>query len=384
LTDALLSGTFPFFTVCYRYLTAFGQGLMGAFQPQEGGSSQDKRYCVNRSENLQFRHMSNKLVNECAQDDKCGHHSRSGFYKGDQLKLIGDLLVDEPAIITDGLLLVTAVGCQFAGPFSHLDLYGPRSIFTARAAEPLGGTSYPFAGQADSKMPGGVRGTHGLRSDSYGGKQIEKIDLRLVSGRSVLQYPCGGFVITILLDDGFPPPFLLTQGVFFAVIAPDELAQDFVGPLMRTAEIDGRVLEYLPEPLFGLLKRRDPIEPLRHPGPVRRNFGKHTEPCRYADLVSAHPLLPPRRLFPDDILARLQLVNPGKAAIPGQFGRRRAQRTLGGSIQHDSEISGQFQRVLPVEIFTHPLECRIFTLMAAQYQTEEESGLIWFVGHGLH
>lgn len=53
-------------------------------------------------------------------------------------------------------------------------------------------------------MPGGVRGTHGLRSDTYGGEQVEKISMRLVSGRGVLQYPRGGFMITTLLDDGLP------------------------------------------------------------------------------------------------------------------------------------------------------------------------------------
>jgi hypothetical protein len=70
-------------------------------------------------------------------------------------------------------------------------------------------------------MPGGVRGAHGLRSDTYSGKQVEKIDMRLVSGRSILQYPFGGSVITTLLDDSLPQPLLLAQGVFFAVVAPD-------------------------------------------------------------------------------------------------------------------------------------------------------------------
>lgn len=169
--------------------------------------------------------MTNKLVDECAQDDNCGYRSSGGLDKRNHLKLIGDLLVDEPAVITDGLLDVAAIGGQFAGPLSYLDPYGPWPVFAARVTEPLRGTDNPLAGQAGGKMPGSVRGAHGLWSDSYSGKQVEEIGVRLVSGRSVLHYPCGGFVITTLLDYGLPQSFLLAKGVFFAVVAPDELAQ---------------------------------------------------------------------------------------------------------------------------------------------------------------
>ena len=94
-----------------------------------------------------------------------------------------------------------------------------------------------------------------------------------------MHYPCGGFVITTLLDDGLPQSFLLAQGVFFAVVAPDEFAQDFVGPLTRPAQVDNPALEYLSEPVLGVLKRRCPVEPLRYLTPVRGNPGKHTEVC---------------------------------------------------------------------------------------------------------
>jgi hypothetical protein len=264
--------------------------------------------------------MSNQLVDECAQDDECDHCERRGLDKCDQLELIGDLLLHEPAVITGGDLFVPAVGGQVAGPFAYLDLYGSRLIFTARVAERLGSTGNPIAGQAYGKMPGGIRGAHGLRSDSYGGKQVEKIALRLVTLRSVLQYPFSGFLITTLLDDGLPKPLLLAQGVLFAVIAADELLQNFVGTLMLAAQVYDRGLEYLSEPNFGLLERRHPVEPLGHLSPVRGNPGKLAEPCRYADPVPAHPLLPPGRLFPHDILAGLQRVNPGKAAVSGQLG----------------------------------------------------------------
>jgi hypothetical protein len=153
--------------------------------------------------------MSDQLVEECAQDDECGHCERRGLDKRDQLELIGDLLLHEPAVITGGFLFVPTVGGQVAGPFAYFDLYGSRLIFAARVAERLGSTGNPIAGQAYGKMPGGVRGAHGLRRDSYGGKQVKKITLRLVPLRSVLQYPFSGFLITTLLDDSLPEPFLL-------------------------------------------------------------------------------------------------------------------------------------------------------------------------------
>src|SRR5256885_119877 len=114
--------------------------------------------------------------------------------------------------------------------------------------------------------------------------------MRFVSRRSALQYPLSGRVVTALLDDRLPQPFLLAQGIFFLIVAPDQLTQDFVRALTWAALAHNRSFQFLPEPVFGLLKRSRGIEPLRHLCPVRTYPREDTEVGRYAYLIPTYPL----------------------------------------------------------------------------------------------